>query len=81
MGRVKPEKKITLGGLSDFVTVWGAPVWHGPRQVAVVAFLKAEGYEARARGHYIQIRVDVEDPERVELVTVMIRNFKGGTIA
>lgn len=49
------------------MTVWSDPVWWGPRQQAIVAYLKAEGYPARAQGHYIQTFAD-EVPEVTEII-------------
>lgn len=77
IGAKVQEKALTLAGLSDYVTLWAVPVWFGPRQRAVIDFLKAQGYASRARGHYLQIRVSADDPTRVEDVTAMVKNFKG----
>lgn len=68
----------TLGSLGPYVTVFGAPLWHGPRQKAVLDFLTKEGYDVRPFNHFIQVRVDTEDFARVDSVTKMIHNFQGG---
>ena len=61
---------LPLSRLSDWVTVWSDPVWWGPRQQAIVAYLKAEGYPARAQGHYIQTF-----PDDVTEVAEIIKNW------
>lgn len=69
------EDLETFGKLQPYVTVFAAPLWHGPRQRAVLEFLKAEGYDVRPAHHFIQVRVDTDDFDRVDSVAKMIHNF------
>lgn len=73
IGAKTEQKQLPLSRLSDYVTVWGAPVWHGPRQNAILTCLRVEGYTVRVRGHYIQVLL--ADDVSVDAVVDLIKGY------
>lgn len=65
-----PAGLFTMAWVSVF-GVYVPETW----QPSVLLELDLRGYEAKVMGHTIQIKVDAEDPDRVETVREIIRDY------
>lgn len=59
----------------SWVTVWGAWVPEDWSPSLILHLDLHYGIEARAQGHTIQVHWDAEDPERIERVRDLIRDY------
>lgn len=73
-GAKTAEKKATGLFQMQWVSVFGVYVpeaWHA----SVLLELDLRGYEASILGHTVRVRPDADDPERIERVREILRDY------